>query len=328
MRRLSRFALVVALAAGSVPASAQIVPVLGAQRTGTSTAQFLKIAVGARAAAMGESFVAVANDASALYWNPAGITQFTGTEVILAHTNWLVDIQHEFAGVVYHLSADDAVGVSVTSVHTDDMQVTTELQPRGTGEYFSYGDLAVGLTYGRRMTNQFSFGATVRYVEETMASLKTRGVVLDFGTYYWTGLGTSRFSAVVSNFGNQLGPTGTAPQVGGGTVTAFQQYPPPTMFKFGFAVDPIKDESNILTTSIQLNHPNDNSENVGFGVEYGWMNSFFLRGGYKLNVEEQALSFGAGVAASLGIAHVAVDYAYASFTNLGPTHRISMLVTL
>ena len=48
----------------------QLFPVLGGQRAGISTAQFLKIGVGGRATAMGDAFVAVANDVSALYWNP------------------------------------------------------------------------------------------------------------------------------------------------------------------------------------------------------------------------------------------------------------------
>ena len=63
-------------------ANAQLFPVLGGQRAGISTAQFLKIGVGGRAAALGESFVAIANDASALYWNPAGLAQFDKNQVI------------------------------------------------------------------------------------------------------------------------------------------------------------------------------------------------------------------------------------------------------
>ncbi|HLF19364.1 MAG TPA: PorV/PorQ family protein, partial [Bacteroidota bacterium] len=131
-------------------AESQLLPVLGAQRAGTASVQFLKIGVGARAAALGESFVAVANDASALYWNPAGITQFTENQAVISHTNWLVETKHQFLGFVYHLSSEDAVGVSVTSLHMDDMPVTTEVQPLGNGQYFRFGDLAVGLTYGRR----------------------------------------------------------------------------------------------------------------------------------------------------------------------------------
>ena len=67
---------------------------LGSQRAGTAMGQFLKIGVGGRAASMGEAFVAVANDASALYWNPAGITQLEKNQVIFSRTNWPVDVRH------------------------------------------------------------------------------------------------------------------------------------------------------------------------------------------------------------------------------------------
>ncbi len=307
---------------------AQFIPVLGAQRSGTSSAQFLKIGVGARASAMGETFVAVANDASALFWNPAGITQFTDDQVIVSHTNWLVDIRHQFLGGVYHISSEDAIGFSVIILHMDDMPVTTEVQPFGTGEYFRFADLAVGLSYGRMLTNQFSFGATIRYIEETMDVLKMRGVTVDVGTYYKTGLGTSRFSAVVTNFGNQIEPNGTVLLYSGKQVSAFEKYSPPTIFKFGFAFEPINDESNVMTTSIQLNHPNDNSENLSLGTEYNWMKIFSVRGGYKFNVDEQTFSFGAGIAVPISTVNLSVDYGYTAFNRLGNVQRISLLVRL
>ena len=70
---------------GTLDAKAQLIPILGGQRTGTAMFQFLKIGVGGRAVGMGGSFVAVANDASALYWNPAGIVQIGSNELILSH---------------------------------------------------------------------------------------------------------------------------------------------------------------------------------------------------------------------------------------------------
>jgi hypothetical protein len=248
--------------------------------------------------------------------------------VIFSHTAWLVDIQHDFLGAVYHLTPDDAVGLSITTLRTDDMPVTTELQPMGDGTYFHYGDLAIGLTYSRKLTEQFSFGGTVRFFQETLDVLKMRGTVLDMGTYYWTGLGSLRFSAVMTNFGNQISPSGSAPQLSGQPVTHFQQFPPPTMFRFGFAFEPFQNETNSLTTSMQLNHPNDNSENVSIGAEYQLMKMFFIRGGYKLNVDEEAFSFGVGLAASLNLFSLNVDYGYAPFKNLGGVHRLSMLVKL
>src|SRR5512146_1434764 len=111
-----------ALLAGRV--EAQLVPNLGGQRTGISAFQFLKLGVGARGVAMGESFVAIANDASALYWNPAGLVQFTDNQALVSHTEYVADIKHDFLGVAYHLSETDAVGASFTSLHMKDMEIT------------------------------------------------------------------------------------------------------------------------------------------------------------------------------------------------------------
>ena len=328
MKKTAFYLAIAAILLAANQAAAQLMPVLGAQRAGTASLQFLKIGVGGRSAAMGESFVAVANDASALFWNPAGAAQADQDQAIAAHTIWLVDIQHEFLGILYHLSPEEVVGLSVTSVHMDDMPVTTELQPLGTGSYFHFGDVAAGLTYSRKLTNQFSFGITARYYDETLDVLSMRGVLLDMGTYYWTGLGTLRFSAVVTNFGSQVSPTGTEVLTGGQTLSQFQSFAPPTLFRFGFAFEPIKDESSSLTTSFQLNHPNDNSENLGIGLEYQWFNSFFLRGGYKVNVDEESFSFGVGVATTIDLLGVNLDYGYTPYKTLGSVHRISMGVRL
>ena len=99
---------------------AQLITNLGGQRAGISTAQFLKIGVGSRSTAMGESFVAIANDASALYWNPAGLVQFDQDQVMFSHNQWVVDIYHDFFGAVYHLDAQNSFGVSFISLSTKD----------------------------------------------------------------------------------------------------------------------------------------------------------------------------------------------------------------
>lgn len=320
--------IIVSVAFGNLELRAQLFPTLGGQRAGISTAQFLKIGVGGRASSMGDAFIAVANDASALYWNPAGLVQSDQNSVIFSHNEWLVDIKHEFIGVAYHLSANDVVGVAFTSLHMEDMPVTTEVMPFGTGEYFTFGDVAFSLTYSRKMTSQFSFGGTIRYFEETLDKLKMRGVMIDLGTYYWTGLGTSRFAVAITNFGNELTPDGKVVLFGRREVSQWQSFSPPTMFRIGFAFEPYQTDIQRVTASVQLNHPNDNSENVSAGVEYSWREIFYLRGGYKFNVDEQNYSFGMGLKAPLGIADVTFDYAFANFTRLGSAHRFSILFGL
>jgi len=308
--------------------NAQLFPVLGGQRAGISTAQFLKIGVGGRAAAMGESFVAISDDASALYWNPAGLAQFKTNQVIFSHNIWLVDINHDFLGAVYHLDSDNTFGISLTSLSMEKMPVTTEFSPFGNGEYFGFSDIALSVSYARKMTEQFSFGGTVKYIEETLDKLKMRGVMIDIGTYYRTGLGSTRFAVTVSNFGAELAPDGEVVLIGKRTKSEWQSFAPPTMFRIGFAFEPYQDEQHSVTTSIQLNHPNDNSENVSLGVEYSWNRILFLRGGYKINVEEQNYSFGAGVNVPISMAEFTFDYAFANFEQLGSAHRFSIILGL
>lgn len=306
----------------------QLFPVLGDQRAGISTAQFLKIGVGGRAAALGESFIAISDDASALYWNPAGLAQFNKNQLIISHNIWVADINHDFIGAVYHLDSENSFGASLTAVTMDDMPVTTEFAPFGTGEYFSFTDIAISLSYARRMTDQFSFGGTVKYVEETLDKLKMRGVMIDLGTFYRTGLGSARFAVTVSNFGAELAPDGDVVLIGNRTNSEWQSFAPPTIFRVGFAFEPYETEEHRITTSIQLNHPNDNSENIVLGAEYAWQKMFFLRGGYKFNVDEQNYSFGLGLNVPLSIAEFTLDYAFTNFQRLGSAHRFSIMLGL
>ena len=247
---------------------------------------------------------------------------------MFAHNEWVVDINHDFIGAVYHLDDENTFGVSLTALSMDEMIVTTEYAPRGTGEYFGFSDLALAVSYSKKMTDQFSFGGTIRYVEESLDKLKMRGIMIDLGTYYWTGLGSTRFAVAVTNFGNNLAPDGEVVLVGNRTKSDWQSFSPPTMFRIGFALEPYENEEHRVTTSIQLNHPNDNSENLSLGVEYVWNKMFFARGGYKINVDEQNISFGAGVIVPISIANVSVDYAFANFTKLGSAHRFSITLGL
>jgi long-subunit fatty acid transport protein len=337
-RRSRHIALLVLLAAWAAGAYAQLVPNLGGQRAGISAFQFLKIGVGARGVAMGESFVASSNDASALYWNPAALVQFSQDQAIASHTEYLADIKHEFFGVVWHVSGQDAFGASFTSLHMTDMEITTETQPFGTGRFFSFGDIAAGLTYSRKMTDQFSFGATVKYVEETLDVLKMRSVMVDIGTWYWTGLGSARFAVAIANFGSDVAPKGSVTQFDGTQLTTFQSFSVPTEFRLGFAMEPLEDGDQMLTTSVQLNHPNDNAENVRLGLEYSFRKTFFVRAGLKRTIgqqflgadltSEESFALGAGVLVPMGLSVIGADYAFASYGRLGSVHRITLSFTL
>ena len=121
-------------------------------KVGTTAATFLEIGAGAAANGMGAAFVSRANDASALYWNVAGTAGLNQNEVIAIHTNWIADISFDYAGLVLALGDFGNLGFSFTSLSMPDDKVRTVAQPEGTGEYFSAGDLAVGISYSRKLT--------------------------------------------------------------------------------------------------------------------------------------------------------------------------------
>jgi long-subunit fatty acid transport protein len=303
---------------------AQLFPNLGGQRTGTASLQFLKIGATARATGMGESFVAVANDITSLQWNPAGLVSFKDNGITASYTQWFVDTRLSYFGGVYHFGGSNAVGISVNSLSTEAMNVTTEFQPTGTGETFNFSDIAIGLSYARQMTDQFSFGATVKYVQEDLGALKMNGVLGDLATFYRMGLGTSRFAIMISNFGGQISPTGEVNLIEGRTVNSFQKFPPPTNFQLGFAIEPIMKGDNRLTTSIQLNSPNDNAENLNIGVEYAYREYLFFRAGYKINVDAENISGGVGLKFPISFANANLDYSIANYTDLGLAQRFSL----
>ena len=302
---------------------AQLFPNLGGQRTGTSSLQFLKIGTDARATGMGETYVAVVDDISGLQYNPAGLVLNKDNGLSFSHTQWFVDTRVENFGGVYHFGSN-AVGLGITSLRTEDMKITTEFQPEGTGSYFRFSDIAIGLSFAKQMTSQFSFGVTVKYVEENLGALKMNTFLGDLATHYKTGIGTTRFAVMISNFGAQISPSGSVPLVGGRTANNFQKFPPPTVFKIGFAFEPWMDAKNRVTLSVQLNSPNDNAENFSFGGEYAYKDFAFVRAGYKFNVDAETFSAGAGMKLFISFAKASLDYSISSFKDFGFTQRLSL----
>ena len=325
---MKRFIQIILTLTFTATCYAQIFPNLGGQRAGTAAAQFLKIGIGARALGMGESYVAIANDAEALYWNPAGISRFDKQAVFFSHTQWVVDIDLEYAGIVYHIDKMNSIGFAITYLHTDEMKETTELQPFGTGRYFTYSDFLVALTYARNMTDKFSFGVTIKYMQENIAELTTNGILFDLGTFYETGWESIRFGVSVTNIGQEIAPTGSFKyqnlQSEMIEVNKFQSSPPPILFRLGIAGELFENDNHRLTSSIQLNHPNDNEENVNIGFEYLWRNMLALRAGYKTARIEEDFSIGAGIYLPISGSDLRFDYAFTNFGRLGYVNRFSL----
>src|SRR4030066_1696025 len=96
----------------------------GVKKAGTSAAKFLSIGVGPRANAMGGAFTSLANDASAMYWNPAGIALIDQYQAIFTYTKLFADINLNYFGIVIPADEFGSFGVSVTALNYGEMDVT------------------------------------------------------------------------------------------------------------------------------------------------------------------------------------------------------------
>jgi len=306
-------------------------PKLGGQRAGTSVFTFLKIGIGAREAAMGNAGVSLAKDATSIYWNPASASQVGNSSLTVSHTRWPVEIEYSYLGYIHKLNENIYFGLSAGALYTDPMEVTTVYHPYGTGEYFNYGDIFMGFTFSHKMTDRFSYGATVKYVEETLDDLDMKTVLMDLGTYYWTGYKTLRFCVSLVNFGSQAKPEGTylkPLQDGGEEESDFALFSPPTEFRIGAAMD-IFDKGDFKTLfSCQLNHPVDNSEYFVAGLEQNYKDKIFLRGGYISAQKERSFSFGGGVNIPISKFEMSADYSWSDFGVLGDIQQIQLSVKI
>lgn len=272
-------------------------------KLGTTGAQFLKIGVG-RGAAMGEVFVAVSDDASATYWNPAGLAWLKNRELQLHHNAWIADLSHDYLSIVLPFSGFGTIGISVTTLMmgkleylTVDDPATRQREDTASSVFFNAMDLAFGVSYARMFTDKLSAGITIKTVQQRIWDMSASAVAFDFGTFYNTGFKSLRIGATLTNFGTELSfagrqldmatkmeydSTGSIIRERIPTRLKTTPSPLPMLFRFGLAYNIIDQPNSKLTIAADLMHPSDNYEQVGLGLEYGFNNLLYLRTGYKM----------------------------------------------
>jgi hypothetical protein len=319
-------AALIAMMFAAAPASAQ--SSLGGQRAGTSSGAFLRIGVGARAESMGECFVAVANDPSAIYWNPAGLAALQRRELAESHVDWPADIHYDHLTLVLpSKKLGGSLGFQVGVLGTM-MQETTDLQPFGTGREFSYSDLVVGMSYARRWTDKLLVGVGGKYVHEDLGSQVggpvTSSILFDVGSIFYLGLGSVRIATSLTNFGSEMKPSGRYVSPYTNEVRQYDGFDPPMVFRYGVAFEPVENSIHRLTTAFEMSQPADNQRQMKAGVEWLYRHTFALRSGYNFDVDALKFSAGAGFAGDFASMHGTLDYAYTDGGLLGAINRVSI----
>ena len=358
-RRLTLFVAAVLLLPG----------VLSAQRTGTFLvpesdeattrvaqrgANFMEIGIGARARAMGDAFTGLASGATATYWNPAGLGSVEAFTVAFTHQALYADlgIDHNFAALALPMFGG-AMGVSYINLNSGDIPRTDENDPGGgaaaAGEFFSFVSQAIGVHYGRRLTDRLQVGFTGRIITEGISQASITWWSLDFGTMFNTGLYGLRIGAALANAGPQARYEGGLITT---RITSDEEFPInlpvrlqttrhtiPTTFRFAVVSDVMGGADALfapggkhdLMIAGEFNDAVDTDVQLAIGGEYSYNGIVFLRAGKKFVNEARddfrsfghALSFGGGFRVPLLGSGLAVDYAYTNMGELQNVHAFS-----
>jgi len=313
-------------------------------KVGTTAANFLKIGVGARAIGMGGAYVSLANDASAMFWNPAGIALISGGEAFFNHSQWIADMSFDYAGIVVSIPSLGSFGFNATFLSMGEMERTTEYYPEGTGQKFDAGSYALGLSFARSLTDRFSIGFNAKYINEFILNSSASGFALDLGTMFVTPLNNLRIGASITNFGTKMQMdgrdilvqhdvdplhAGNNEKINANLKT--DQFDLPLHLRVGISYDFLQNvENNQLWVSIDATHPNDNVEMVNIGGEYVFMDVVSLRAGYNSlfnDDTEKGVTFGAGLKYKfMGTVQGKVDYAYEAFGRFDNVQKISVAI--
>ena len=281
-------------------------------KVATAGAQFLELGVSARAIGMGEAFLAISDDASAVYYNPAGLAQIAEREAMFTHVSYLADINYDFAGLAYPTAKFGGVwGVGFYMLNAGEMDVTDVPHNSGTGQTFTAKAYVLSLSYARNLTDRFSVGGTLKLIDELLDTERAIGWAADVGTLYDTGFKGFKIAMVVSNFGPDL-------------KFIEEESPLPMNFKFGGVFDIFRNENHTTTFSVEGCHPNDAMEKFNAGVEYWFKDMFSLRLGDHFEYDIGGISAGCGLRLIVSERQLDFDYGYHDMELLEGFHRFSV----
>ena len=311
-------------------------------KAGTTVAQFLKIGMDARSSAMGGAVTGQETNLTGVYWNPASIAGQNGIGIQFGSYDWLVAMKYQFATLGIDLGKNNVIGFNIVNLSSPEDLVRTVVEPHGTGEKFSTNDLSVGVSYSTMLTDRFSIGSSVKYIQQNIWHSTAKTIALDIGTLFKTPFNNTRLGASISNYGGKMRMEGRDQKISidpdqdnegnvefVNAVYETDYFPLPLIFRVGLSGELIQKELITLTYGIDAIHPNDNSEYVNIGVELNYSDKFFLRGGIPSLFKKDRIegpSFGVGLNYPINRMStlLRIDYSLSDFGPLDEVQRLNL----
>lgn len=289
---------------------------------GTTAANFLKVGVGARPVALGETYTALSDDAHAIYYNPAGLAFLQRQEVATMHNKYFEGVHQQFAAYAYpHWKLGTyAAAFSMLTVTPFDAYTAND-QPDGK---VSARDMALHLAYARTVpfADRVAFGASGKFIHSKLASYSAASFALD-GGLLWRQSEDDGWSAGVA-----------LRNVGAPMKFIDESFHLPLSGHVGLAYSggaaPLWDDAS-WTLVLEGVGPRDRDPFGSLGFEFRPVDAFSLRAGWR-----QSQDAGIGIAGGIGFTslekgfvadwfpELTLDYAFVDHGRLEQTHRVSV----
>jgi hypothetical protein len=274
---------------------------------GSSAGEFLLLGAGARGAALGGAYAALATDVTALYYNPGGLAQLLRPALMVSTYKYVANTKYSWVGFALPLGGGTRViGLSGGSFGFSDQPVYTLENPDGTGETYSVAETFLAATYSQNFSDRFSAGFTAKLINDQLGATKASGFAVDFGTNFHAMIGERpiRTAFVIQNLGTNLRHDGSGLEAGVnrepplGTVDIPQEPQParfkasawslPVLFRVGVSLDLVTQGQNRVTLLSEFTQPTNNKPGAGAGLEWAMTNlgnsgfSLAARGSYTV----------------------------------------------
>jgi hypothetical protein len=278
----------------------------------------LKIPVGPRAIAMGQAFVAVADDANAVYWNPAGLNQLGGTMLTAQYDSFISTESYEFLAAATKLGNDAAIGLGskILTTGPPEQAIDSNGNPTSGSVYENYMDIDLSFAY--RLSYFFDVGITAKYITNNLAGTSASTFAVDLGILYKAPIPHFTVGLNLQN----LGPS----------IKYIQDPDPlPLNLKVGVAYRMFDDN---FTTAFDMNFPNDNAISASLGGEYWYKDTLVGRFGYQFqgSIDQNevgiggkaGLYLGAGIKVAVFKSIIGLDYAWTNDGFLGAENLFAL----
>jgi len=286
--------------------------IVSAEKT-SITGLFLSVPIGAKPTALGGAYTALADGVYGLYWNPAGIAKTSKTEILFAHNNYLMDVNHQYLGITHKLKNKHNLGFAINILDNGDFDgtlITDATNHLNTGN-FTAKDYALNFSYAVDWRNYGSFGGSVKYINSKIKDSKATAVAFDVGWQLMREIKETPITIgfVVSNIGTKMKYISEKESL-------------PLTGKLGVSSRFDATENLCIIPTIDNVLMTNDKYRINAGVDFEFYKNYSLRAGYNdFNELSSGITLGFGATFS----KLTVDYSYSDFGDLKNSHVFSVL---